>query len=410
MRFIQAAMTPIQFKDIYYALIQHINKRGLDEFKDTINSYLGLNSSYSSYTFTSFMRAIYACLEALKRVDNRKGVILPRYCCQDFTHAALASGLKIKYCDINPLTLSLDVRLLHEMNFEDVLALICVNHFGFANPMDEIVNLCKRNKIYLIEDLGYALGTEFKNRKLGNFGDFAVLNFREGKGIPVGGGMLITRYASIMDHLNRIHREKERANIPIMLGYKLLSNQHIYYLLIKVSKLLRYDIQASFSMEDTDRNTTDECSYQFSPDKPLKSISNFQGGLGLAILSKIDKYMELRRERASVLETELSQLEHINIIQKEPGCGKIHHIRYPILVEETIREHILTELLRHGIGASPMYTKVKPDGIRFPQSARVSREILTLPCHPRVKQEDLETIISVIRNSTRPKGTCHGEE
>ncbi|MBA7696652.1 dTDP-4-amino-4,6-dideoxygalactose transaminase [subsurface metagenome] len=173
MRFVQAAMTPIRFKDIYYALIQHINKRGLDEFKDAINSYLGANSSY---TFTSFVRAIYACLESLKRVDKRKEIILPRYCCPDFTRSVLAVQLKIKYCDINPITLSLDTGFLREMNFENVLALICVNHFGFANPMDEIMDLCKRNDIYLIEDLGYALGTEFKNQKLGTFGDFAVHN------------------------------------------------------------------------------------------------------------------------------------------------------------------------------------------------------------------------------------------
>ena len=401
MKFVQEAMTPISFAEIYYALTQHAHGRGHDEFKQAINSYLGLDSSY---TFTSFMRAIYACLKALTSVDNRKEIILPRYCCQDFTHAVLAAGLKPKYCDINPLTLSLNVGLLNEMNFEDVLALICVNHFGFANPMDEIVDLCKRNSTYLVEDLGYALGTEFKNRKLGTFGDFAVLNFREGKAIPIGGGMVITRHANIMDRLNRVHEEKEKANIPMMLAYKVFSNPYIYSLFIaKPSKLLRFDIPARFSMEDTDRNTTCESEYQFDSDKPLKSISNFQGALGLMVLSKIDKHMEARRERASVLETELSQFEYIRIIQKETGCSKIHHIRYPILIEGKMRERILTELRRCGVGASPMYTKVKPNASKFPQSARVSTEILTLPCHPGVKQGDLETTISVIRELTKAK-------
>lgn len=396
MRFIQAAMTPISFADIYYALVQHMKKKGHGEFKNAINSYLGANSSY---TFTSFFRAIYACLESLKRVDKRKEIILPRYCCPDFTRSVLAAQLKIKYCDINPITLSLDTGFLREMNFENVLALICVNHFGSANPMDEIMDLCKRNDIYLIEDLGYALGTEFKTQKLGTFGDFAVLNFREGKAIPIGGGMVTTRQGNIMNHFNS--SAKERGNFPIMLGYKLLCNPYMYSLLMKANRLLKYDIQTRFSMEDTGRNSASECDYQFNSNKPLKSISNFQGALGLAILSKMDKYMKAREENASVLETGLSLLENINIIQKERGCGKVHYIRYPILVEERMREHILTELLKHGIEASPTYTQVKPDANRFPGSARVSREILTLPCHPGLKERDLQTIISVMRNLTK---------
>ena len=396
MRFIQAAMTPVSFADIYYALTQCAKKKGRDDFENAMTSYLG---AHDSYTFTSFVRAIYACLGSLKRVDQRRKVILPRYCCPDFARAVLAAGLEVEYCDVNPDTLSLDLKSLSEVDLKDVLALICVNHFGLANPMDEIVDLCKRNKVYLIEDLGYALGTEIHGRKAGTFGDFAVLNFREGKAIPIGGGMVTSHREGIMGHFNRTPRTKVRGNIPIMLGYKLLSNPYMYSLLMKANQLFRTNFQARFSMEDTGRSSVSEYDYQLNPDAPLKSISNFQGALGLRILSKMDRHMEMREKNASVLETELSLIDNISIVQKELGCNKVHYIRYPILIEERIREHILTELLKHGIEASPMYTQVRPDPNRFPGSARVSREILTLPCHPTLKERDLKTIISVIRNS-----------
>jgi len=398
MRFIQAAMTPISFADIYYALTPYSKKRGHDDFKDAMTSYL---DAHNSYAFTSFVRAIYACLSSLRRVDQRKKIILPRYCCPDFTRAVLAAGLEIEYCDVNPDTLSFDLKSLSEANWKDVLALICVNHFGFANPMNEIADLCKRNEVYLIEDLGYTLGTEIHGRKVGTFGDFAVLNFREGKAIPIGGGMVISRRESIMEQSNRTPRVKVSGNIPIMFGYKLLSNPYMYSLLMKANQLLRINLQARFSMEDTGRGSVNERDYKFNPTEPLKSISDFQGALGLRVLSKMNRHMEMRAKNASALETELSLIDNISTIQKEPGCNKIHYIRYPILVEERIREIILAELLKHGIEASPMYTQVRPDPNRFPGATRVSREILTLPCHPALKERDLKTIISVIGNSIK---------
>ena len=398
MRFIQAAMTPVSFADIYYALTQGAKKKGRDDFEDAMTSYLG---AHNSYTFTSFVRAIYTCLSSLKRVDRRKKIILPRYCCPDFTRAVFAAGLEIEYCDVNPNTLSFDLKSLSEANLKDVLALICVNHLGFVNPMNEIADLCKRNEVYLIEDLGYTLGTEIHGRKVGTFGDFAVLNFREGKAIPIGGGMVTSRRESVMDQFNRTPKVKVSSNIPMMFGYKLLSNPYMYSLLMKANQLLRINLQARFSMEDTGRGSTNERDYKFDPTEPLHSISNFQGALGLRGLSKMNKHMEMRAKNASALETELSLVDNISIIQKEPGCNNIHYIRFPILVEERIREFILAELLKHGVEASPMYTQVRPDPNRFPGAARVSREILTLPCHPALKERDLKTIISVIRNSIR---------
>lgn len=396
MRFIPAAVTPIRFKDLFFGLAQHRKKDALSRFEGAIKSYLNASNSY---TFTSFMKAIYACLESLKNIDKRKEVILPRYSCPTFAHAILESGLRIKYCDVNPATLSLDRDSLYEMDFQNALAIICVNHFGFANPMDKILDLCEEHDTYLIEDLGYGLGTEFKNKRLGTFGDFNVLNFQEGKAIPVGGGMVTTIHETGMDNFNGVRRAKGRGSIPIMFGYKFFSNQHAYFLFMKTSELIGYDIRKRFSMEDTIQRTNSEHDYIFNSNEPLESMSNFQGALGLSILSNIDKHMQLREENASVLENELSTLDNIDIIHKEPGTNKVHHIRYPVLIKKGLRKRVLTELLKHGIEASPMYSTygMRVDANRFPGAEKVSREILTLPCHPMVNEKDLKTTVEVIK-------------
>lgn len=396
MRFIQAAMTPIQFEDIYHALAQHIANKGLDEFRQAITSYLDVKRAY---TFTSFMRAIYACLISLKKIDRREEVIIPRYSCPTFAHAILASGLRTKYCDVSPTTLSFDMNYLYKMNLRNVLAIICVNHLGSTNPVDEIADLCKRNSIYLIEDLGYALGSEHENRKLGTFGDFSVLNFQEGKAIPIGGGMVTTSHEDIMDGFNTSSRAKQQANILTMVGHKFLSNPHPYLLFMRINKLLNYDMRRRFSMEDTIRHTAGEYDYTFSSNATLKCISNFQGTLGCSILSNMDKHMKIREKNASVLEAELRGLKSVSIIQKVPRISRVHYVRYPILVRRKLRSLILTELLNKGIEASPMYSEyaVSIDANKFPGAAKVLSEILALPCHPGVGEEDLKITVEVIK-------------
>ena len=84
LRFVPSAMTPIEFMDLYRGLAKHNN--GLSVFEDAIRRYLGVEHSC---TFTSFMRAIYACLESIKKTDKRVNVVLPRYSCMTFAHAII---------------------------------------------------------------------------------------------------------------------------------------------------------------------------------------------------------------------------------------------------------------------------------------------------------------------------------
>lgn len=392
--FVPAALTPIEFKEIYHALTWHIENRGLGEFEQAVSTYLGVKKAYA---FTSFMRAIYACLVALKRVDRREEVIIPRYSCPTFAHAILASGLKIRYCDVSPLTLSIDMGYLRRMDLSNVMAVICVNHFGLSNPLNEVSDLCRANAVYLIEDLGYALGSEYQGQKLGTTGDFSVLNFQEGKAIPVGGGMVTTNHEAIMNGFST--RVKDRPSLLTMLGYKFLSDPHAYFLFMRGSRWLNYDLRRRFSMESTMRHINHEYDYTFNLNGGLKSISNFQGALGCQILSRIDRHMAVREQNAARLEDELGRLEGVGLVQREPGVGRIHYIRYPILVKKELRSRVLAELWQRGIEASPMYAEygVRVDAGEFPGTERVLKEMLTLPCHPGVDERDLGVMVEVMK-------------
>ena len=58
--------------------------------------------------------------------------------------------------------------------------------------LDELKDYCKKRKIILIEDAAPALGSYFKNKAIGTFGDFATFSFHETKNYNSGlGGLLV---------------------------------------------------------------------------------------------------------------------------------------------------------------------------------------------------------------------------
>ena len=157
-------------------------------------------------------------------------------------------------------------------------------------------------------------------------------------------------------------------------------------------------------MEDTIRETKNESDYRFSKDSTKYYISNFQAALGLTLFNtKFKKHMEKREENAKLLGEEINNIEGITPITRVPGATKIHYIRYPVLINKKKRSCIINRLRQKGIETSPMYVvhgmKVNPK--KFPGAAKVADEILTLPCHPKITEEDVLTISRVMKNSLK---------
>ena len=72
-------------------------------------------------------------------------------------------------------------------------AIIATHIYGYPLEIDKIKSICKKNKIYLIEDAAEMLGNKFKNKYCGSFGDISTFSFYANKHITTGeGGMILT--------------------------------------------------------------------------------------------------------------------------------------------------------------------------------------------------------------------------
>ncbi|MBP1962315.1 dTDP-4-amino-4,6-dideoxygalactose transaminase [Paenibacillus aceris] len=77
--------------------------------------------------------------------------------------------------------------------YPQVKAVIVVHLYGLSANMDRIVELCKKHDVALIEDAAESLGTYYKGKHTGTFGDYGIFSFNGNKIITTsGGGMLVS--------------------------------------------------------------------------------------------------------------------------------------------------------------------------------------------------------------------------
>lgn len=120
--------------------------------------------------------------------------------CQSLTFSATANPIIYQnatpvFIDSDYETWNMSPKALEEAfeKYPNVKAVIVVHLYGFSANMDEIVKLCKKHNVTLIEDAAESLGAYYKGQHTGTFGDFGIFSFNGNKIITTsGGGMLVS--------------------------------------------------------------------------------------------------------------------------------------------------------------------------------------------------------------------------
>lgn len=134
---------------------------------------------------------------ALRAAGVKEGDIV---LCQSLTFSATANPIIYEkaipvFIDSDYETWNISPKYLEEalIKYPNAKAVIVVHLYGLAADMDPIVSLCKKYNVTLIEDAAESLGTTYKGRYTGTFGDYGILSFNGNKIITTsGGGMLLS--------------------------------------------------------------------------------------------------------------------------------------------------------------------------------------------------------------------------
>ena len=111
--------------------------------------------------------------------------------CPDLTFIAPAnmiklSGARLRLVDIDPLTLTIDVKKIEKEINKKTKAIMVVHQFGHSADMDPIMRLAKKYNLKIIEDNAESIGGKYKGKKLGTIGDVSTLSFYANKIITTG--------------------------------------------------------------------------------------------------------------------------------------------------------------------------------------------------------------------------------
>ena len=190
----------------------------VDGFEEDLKKYLGNNNCVVA--LNSGTSAIHLALVQLGVVRDDEVI------CQSFTFSASANpivyqGGRPVFVDSEPDTWNMSPEYLR-VAIEDRIAvtgrkpkaIIPVHLYGMPAKMDEIMAIADEYEIPVLEDAAEALGSEFKSKKCGTFGDFACLSFNGNKMITTsGGGALVCRTKECADE-TKYFATQARDDVP----------------------------------------------------------------------------------------------------------------------------------------------------------------------------------------------------
>jgi len=139
---------------------------------------------------------------ATREESRRRPVGLPAYGCYDLVTAAVGANVPVLFYDLHPHTLTPDPESVVRVLTAGAVAVVVANLFGYPVDWEFIQDRCRASGAILIEDAAQGLGSSWRGRPGGTFGDLTVLSLGRGKGWTGGsGGILLVRTQQETGHL-----------------------------------------------------------------------------------------------------------------------------------------------------------------------------------------------------------------
>ena len=268
--------------------------KNIDDFEEVLESYLEENSH--TVALSSGTAAIHLALTLLG-VKKDDEVI-----CQTFTFCASANP--IKYLGANPIFVDseLDTWNMRPIYLEEAIkdrllkgnkpkAIIVVNSYGMPAKWDEIIRVAKKYDIPVIEDAAESLGSIYKGKKCGTFGDLSVLSFNGNKIITTSAG-----------------------------GALICKDEHIK------NKTIFLATQAKNKVEFYEHS---EIGYNYR-------MSNILAGIGIGQMKVLEEYASIRRENNKFYKSIFKDIEGVYVLEDPSNDYSSNHWLSCILIDKKI--------------------------------------------------------------------------
>jgi dTDP-4-amino-4,6-dideoxygalactose transaminase len=224
--------------------------------------------------------------------------------------------------------------------------------------MDQVMDLASRHNLLVVEDAAQAHMAMFNETPVGAFGNAGVFSFYPTKNMTSGEGGMVTTSSAIVDRQCRLLRNQgmEKRYVNEIFGFN-------------------------------------------------NRMTDIHAAIGRVQLKKLSRWTEQRRMNARFFNENLTG---VVVPYVDPKAFHVYH-QYTIRIVGLNRDDFAEQLLRHGVGNGVYYPFPVHQLPSFnhsydlPETTLACKEVLSIPVHPSLSQEDLEKIVKAI-NMTSSAG------
>lgn len=325
-------------------------------FEENFSSYIGCKYGIAVHNGTI---ALHLALASLN-IGIGDEVIVPTLSFAATANAVLYTGAVPVLVDVENNTWNIDSNLVEQAISERTKAIIPVHLYGLPCDMDKILDIARQYNLYVIEDAAEAHGAEYKNTKVGSFGDVGCFSFFGNKILTTGeGGMCLVNNKNLA---NRMAKLRDHG-------------------MSKVNKYWHDEIGFNYRM------------------------TNLQAAVGCAQLERIEEFINKKKEIASWYTELLHDLESIEL-PFEAQYAKSSFWLFSILLKNiyhiNLKDKLLLKLKDVGIETRPLFYPLhkmppyKQDG-KFDNAEYISRCGFSLPSGVTLIYQDVEYICYNLR-------------
>lgn len=153
----------------------------------------------------------------LLEIKEGDEVIVPSFTFVSTANAYVLRGAKIRFVE-NDSFGNIDLAACERAMNSKTKAVLAVHYAGNSTDMDALVSLCRKHGVALVEDAAQCMGSTYKGKPLGTFGDLGCISFHDTKNITCGeGGALVVNNPALIERAE-ILREKGTNRKKFLMG------------------------------------------------------------------------------------------------------------------------------------------------------------------------------------------------
>jgi len=406
---IHLSLSPNTEKDDVILSLQKLFSGGFSNSRCQLQLRQKLSSLFPAakeiFLLNSGRSALMIGLQALELPPGSR-VFLQAFTCSAVPNSIVWNKLTPEYVDIKKEDYNLNPDLLPKKPLAK--ALILQHTFGQAADLKPLLNYCRKNELYLIEDCAHSLGASYQGKPLGTSGDLAVLSFGRDKVISsVFGGALIVNNPKLLKPIKKIFQSLSYPSIfwtiqqllhpSITYLARLSYSFYLGKILLLLSQKTGIVSKAIYPEECYHRVPT---IFPHRLPEPLACLAKHQ-------LAKLKRFNQHRHQLAAYYHRFLDN----PLINKPVFNPEGIYLRYTVLLDRP--EDLKLYLRKHGLVIEKNHWYTKPitpslnsslasyrTGI-CPVAEEVCKQCLNLPTHPLMTLNDAQKLVKII-NRWRP--------